>query len=158
MKKPGILAVLTLALVAVLSPVPTAQAAQAPTPHDATVGPAIPVTGTSTARTDGCPWSTPGGPAEGTFLCGSRIQPVSWADGRDEYFGLGTDRQVWHSYQYSAGGAWSPWGRLGNSNNVRDGVDGWFSGGALIVQVLGGDNRYWCNVYSGGWSNWGLCT
>ncbi|MFI1583970.1 hypothetical protein [Embleya sp. NPDC020630] len=56
------------------------------------------------------------------------------------------------------GGPWSTWGTLGDSHDVQNGVEAWFSDGDLVVQVLGGDNRHWCNVYSGGWSNWHICT
>lgn len=166
MKKLGILAALTLALVAVLSPLSTAQATQAPAPPGLvasgdTVNSAIsvvPDTSTARAGNDCIRNFGPSGPAPALVPCDSKYVPVAWSDGRHEFFVLGTDRQVWHSYQYSAGGAWSTWATLGDSNNIQNGVYGWFSSGALIVQVLGGDNQYWCNVYSGGWSNWHVCT
>ncbi|MEU0939053.1 hypothetical protein [Embleya sp. NPDC005971] len=141
MKKPGILAALTLALVAVLSPFSTAQAAQARAGGECTTT-----------------WWLIGGPADATFLCDTDYPKITWPDGRDEYVLIGSDRQVWHSYQYSAGGAWSTWATLGDSNNIQNGVWTWWAGSTPIVQVLGGDNQYWCNVYSGGWSNWHVCT
>lgn len=84
---------------------------------------------------------------------------LDWRDGRQEYVALGSDRQVWHSYQYSASGSWSTWGLLGNSNNIQDISGGWFTAGNPTVKVLGGNGGYWCNTFNGigTWTNWYAC-
>lgn len=169
MKKPGILAVMSLALAATLSPVAAAQAAPAPngtvavglpTGVESPGATSTPVTTAAPAAGGACDYVFPGNaPTNAVYLCGTQIIRLNWPDGRYEYVLIGSDRQVWHSYQYSAGGSWSVWGTLGNSHDVQGGVWGWFSGGNPTVQVLGGDGGYWCNTFNGNgtWTNWYGC-
>ncbi|WP_327233713.1 hypothetical protein OG349_06720 [Streptomyces sp. NBC_01317] len=168
MKKPHILAVIALVLMATLSPVATAQAA-APAPKGPVVA-GLPTTVESPGTTSAsvidrtrtaraaCNISFTGnGPAAAVVLCGSIVSRLDWPDGRYEFVVIGSDRQIWHSYQYSANGSWSTWATLGNSNNVQDGAWAWFSGGNPTVQVLGGNGGYWCDTFNGSWSNWYAC-
>ncbi|MDY0816777.1 hypothetical protein [Kitasatospora purpeofusca] len=146
MKKLFTCAAMALALVPALIPSATAQAA--------------PVSDGPAAVSEACDWNFPGnGPAKAIILCNSWPAQLIWPDGRGEYVVIGSDRQVWHSYQYSPNGSWSVWGTLGNSHDVRSGVWSWFSNGYPTVEVLGGDDRYWCNRYigNGTWSNWDVC-
>ncbi|MFI8085310.1 hypothetical protein ACIF6L_31535 [Kitasatospora sp. NPDC086009] len=84
---------------------------------------------------------------------------MNWPDGRHEWVLLGTDRRVWHNYQYSANGSWASWAPLGDSSGVLDGVWGAFSGGIPTVWVTGSNGGSWCNTYNGNgtWTNWHPC-
>ncbi|MFB6891299.1 hypothetical protein ACFCX4_18565 [Kitasatospora sp. NPDC056327] len=163
MKKLGKLATIALVLAAALSPVAAAQAAPAPGGGAAATAAPVAVESPDAASAllnGACSISfSSGGPADAVVLCGSTIRRLDWPDGRYEFVVIGSDRQVWHSYQSSAGGSWSVWGTLGTSHDVQGGVWASFSGGNPTVQVLGSDGGYWCNTFSGGsgWSNWYAC-
>ncbi|MEV6979397.1 hypothetical protein [Kitasatospora sp. NPDC093806] len=144
MKKPGILAAMALALAATLSPVTTAQAMPAPTG----------------AAAGTCVYPFYDGAPSAYYLCGTNVKLLPWPDGRHEWVLVGTDRRVWHNYQYSANGSWAGWAPLGDSAGVLDGVEGAITGGSgyPIVWVVGSDGRDWCNAFtSGGWTNWYPC-
>ncbi|MET9697855.1 hypothetical protein ABZY31_13150 [Streptomyces sp. NPDC006529] len=160
---------MALALVATLSPVATAQAAPAPsgpsvvgapTAGERTGTTSAPVVSRTRTGSAACDVSFTGnGPAAAVVLCGSIVRRLDWPDGRYEFVVIGSDRQIWHSYQFGANSSWSTWGTLGNSSNVQAGVWAWFSGGNPTVQVLGGNGGYWCNTFNGNgtWTNWYGC-
>ncbi|MFJ4854797.1 MULTISPECIES: hypothetical protein [unclassified Streptomyces] len=167
MKKPAILAAIALSLAATLGPITTAEAApapkvstvvSAPTTGESLAAAGVSAVGSNRAASGACDLAL-NGPAKAVVLCGSHYVELVWPDGRLEYVVLGSDRQIWNSYQYSVGGSWSTWGLLGNSNNVQDITGGWFSGGNPTVQALGGNGGYWCNTYTGNgaWTNWYAC-
>ncbi len=84
-------------------------------------------------------------------------------DGRLEVFAVGTDGALWHVWQVSAGGGWSPWHSLGGAGTSRVAV-GLNTGGplkdCLEVFVVGNDwpvhhmYHLWQLNPGGGWSGW----
>ncbi|MFI9105417.1 hypothetical protein ACIGXA_33390 [Streptomyces fildesensis] len=98
------------------------------------------------------------GPTDPLLVCGSWYAVATWADDRTEVFGLGTDSRVWHTYQTSWNSGFTPWGVLGGHDlNPSYGVT--VQTNDPIIQVLGGDNRFWCKQYNGhgGWDEWISC-
>jgi Uncharacterized protein conserved in bacteria (DUF2334) len=79
---------------------------------------------------------------------------VSWADGRIDLFGRGTDNALWHrSYNNSA---WSDWESLGGQLAATTGpAVSSQAAGQLDVFVIGTDQALWHRSYaSGTWSTW----
>ncbi|MER7707793.1 hypothetical protein ABTX81_33480 [Kitasatospora sp. NPDC097605] len=166
LKKPGILAALALALVATFGPVATAQAAPAPNGSAGAGAAAIAdvttraVTGgTPSAAGDGCTTPLPLGAPTVIRLCGTVVHGWQWPDGRNEWVAVGSDRQVWHTFQSSAGGSWSSWAVFGSASGVLDGVVGSVTNGIPLVGVLGSDGYAWCNTIgaNGMWTDWQHC-
>ncbi|MFD5436278.1 hypothetical protein ACFWJ4_29545 [Kitasatospora sp. NPDC127067] len=92
-------------------------------------------------------------------LCGTVAYGWIWGDGRHEWVLVGSDQQVWHTFQTSANGSWSTWATPGTSSGVKGGVLGQFVNGIPTVAVLGSDDLPWCNTInsSGVWTNWYSC-
>ncbi|MER5354492.1 hypothetical protein ABT093_29695 [Kitasatospora sp. NPDC002551] len=168
MKKPGILAAMALALAATLSPVATAQATPTQSgPAGAGASSTTEVTasavasGTARAAAEGCPTSLDWGAPTVIALCGTIVRGWTWPDGRHEHAAVGSDRQVWHTFQTSPNGPWSSWTTFGSASNVLDGVGSAVVGGVRAVSVTGSDGLYWCNTLdvngSGVWSDWHHC-
>ncbi|MGC0416629.1 hypothetical protein ABIA38_002137 [Embleya sp. AB8] len=89
-------------------------------------------------------------------MCGTKVIPVPWSDGRWEWFLVGSDGRVWHSWQSAPGAGYSTWETLGGSHDVIGGV--WNNQG--VISVLGSDGRHWCDRWvpsTPGWSDWYAC-
>ncbi|MFF2656217.1 hypothetical protein ACFVUH_02510 [Kitasatospora sp. NPDC058032] len=168
MKKPGILATMALALAATLGPVAGAQAAPAENgPAGAGASITADVTtsavasGTARTSAEGCPVALEWGAPTVITLCGTTVRGWTWPDGRHEHAAVGSDRQVWHTFQTSPNGPWSPWTVFGSASNVLDGVGTAYVNGVRAVSVLGSDGLYWCNSLdvngSGVWTDWHHC-
>ena len=79
---------------------------------------------------------------------------VSWADGRIDVFGRGSDNALWHrSYNNSA---WSSWTSLSGQLAATTGPSvSSQAAGKLDVFVIGSDNALWQRSYENGtWSDW----
>jgi hypothetical protein len=75
---------------------------------------------------------------------------ASWAAGRLDVFGRGTDNSLWHKWY---AGAWSGWESLGGVLTSGPGVAAW-SPGRLDVFIQGTDHALWHKWYAGRWSGW----
>ena len=96
------------------------------------------------------------GPIDPLLVCGSYYTIVNWTDGRWEVFGLGTDRQIWHTYQTAPGSAYTPWYSMGGYQLNAYGVTLWDYTPTLYV--YGQDLNPYCKRYNGnGWDNWAPC-
>ncbi len=123
--------------------------------------------GSSAANTSGCPSSSPCDQftyvddaqwSGWNFLAGSVTGPAvaTNADGRLEAFGLSPDHTAWHTWQGTAGGAFtgsaSLGGSLGSSPSVGRNADGRLE---IFAQSSGGSVIHnWQNSAGGGWSGW----
>ena len=103
-----------------------------------------------TSSTPSTQWSSLGGSFQG------RASIAANQDGRLEAFARGTDNQLWHNWQTSAGGPWSGWsplgGVLGGNPAAVTNQDG-----RLEVFALGSDSSLWhiWQITAGGsWSAW----
>jgi hypothetical protein len=123
-------------------PVPTA----GPSKHLALAG---------TGYGGSCPIRNPGGVA-GAFICGTKILKVHWTDGHDEWFVVGTDNAVYHSFSDKNTGAWGPWFSFGGWAS-----QGVFSLSANTFAVVGVANNLYCQTADptapSGWSGFYLC-
>ncbi|MFE2108368.1 hypothetical protein ACFXAF_21235 [Kitasatospora sp. NPDC059463] len=157
MKKPGILATMALTLAATLGPVATAQAAPAQSGPEATTT----ATSSTVATTaGGCVVMFDDGAPVAPILCNTEPRDIDWPDGRREWVMIGSDQQVWHTYQFSANGSWSNWSVLGSASGVQAGVWRWYSTlSTPVVKVYGSDSNYWCNTIGGNgmWTDWYTC-
>jgi hypothetical protein len=111
-----------------------------------------------TARRGSCagsglvPWSTVfsfGGSTLGDVAVGTN------ADGRQELFVVGTDGQVWHSWQNTPNGFWSGWFALGGSFPAASTpAVGRNQDGRLELFALGSDGGIWHNFQQSPNSDW----
>ncbi|MFF8770815.1 hypothetical protein [Kitasatospora sp. NPDC015120] len=161
MNKPGILATMALALAATLGPVATAQATPAQSGAAATTTATTTATSSTVATANGgCLALFDDGAPAAPILCDTEARDIDWPDGRREWVMVGSDRQVWHTYQFSANGSWSTWSVLGSASGVRGGVWRWYSTlSTPVVKVYGSDSNYWCNTIGGNgtWTDWYTC-
>ncbi|MED7951558.1 hypothetical protein PUR61_06815 [Streptomyces sp. BE20] len=97
-------------------------------------------------------WVTYGAPSR-VLLCGSQVTTVTWADGRKEVSGLGTDHAIWSSRQTTPGGSWAPWASLGGEN-LKYGV-AWPN--PSTIGAWGADNSIWGRTFDNGWGPWHIC-
>ncbi|MER5356062.1 hypothetical protein ABT093_37800 [Kitasatospora sp. NPDC002551] len=103
----------------------------------------------------GCTATFSYGAPSRVLLCGSQTTIVTWADGRKEVTGLGTDHAVWTSAQTTAGGSWASWVSLGGSGlDLKYGV-AWPNPSS--VGAWSGDYQFWCRTMNDGWGPWHLC-
>jgi hypothetical protein len=77
---------------------------------------------------------------------------VSWADGRIDVFGRGSDNALWHrSYNNSA---WSSWESLSGQFTASPAAVSW-ADGRIDVFGRGSDNALWHRSYNNSaWSSW----
>ncbi|WP_155354850.1 hypothetical protein [Acrocarpospora macrocephala] len=103
------------------------------------------------------PWYSMGAPSGHSFGF-ARVTVGTNRDGRLEVFALGSNLELWHAWQLTAGGAWSGWASLGGQfpRETLPAV-GMNADGRLEVFVIGGDGRLW-HLWQlsagGGWSGW----
>jgi hypothetical protein len=65
-------------------------------------------------------------------------------DGRLEVFVVGTEGNIWHSWQETPNGGWSPWGRLGNADDKGNELAaGRNADGRLEVFAIGTEKGIW---------------
>lgn len=93
----------------------------------------------------------------GAFFCSYGYNYVYWTDGRLQYFVVGTNHQVYTSYEYSKDGVWSPWISLGGW--ARDGVriEGLNNPSRTLRIVVEGSTigAFYANYWNGTvWSGW----
>jgi hypothetical protein len=103
-----------------------------------------------------CTINIPGVPA-GAYICGTHILGWVWSDGRQELFVVGTDNQVYHTFQTSNGGPWTQWYSFGGS--ASQGV--FLLDTKPTFAVVGGGNSLYCQYpyppNPSGWSGWVFC-
>jgi hypothetical protein len=94
-------------------------------------------------------------------LYGSGLQLVpavaTNADGRQEVFIIGGDRQLYHTWELTPGGNWSSWSPLYGASLQNPVAAAINQDGRLEVYVRGGDNAVYFRSQSspnGGWNNW----
>ena len=74
----------------------------------------------------------------------------SWAPGRLDVFGRGTDSALWHKWYE---GGWSDWESLGGTLTSSPAAVSW-GPGRIDVFARGTDCALWHKWYEGGWSGW----
>ena len=79
---------------------------------------------------------------------------VSWADGRIDVFGRGSDNALW--WRHYDSGTWSAWESLGGQLAATTGpAVSSQAEGQLDVFAIGSDNAIWTRYYDGSaWSSW----
>ena len=79
---------------------------------------------------------------------------VSWADGRIDVFGRGSDNALW--WRHYDSGTWSAWESLGGQLAATTGpAVSSQAEGQLDVFAIGSDNAIWTRYYDGSaWSTW----
>ncbi|MEV6985232.1 hypothetical protein AB0M95_28770 [Sphaerisporangium sp. NPDC051017] len=103
------------------------------------------------------PWYSMGAPS-GLSFSWARVVVGTNKDGRLEVFALGSNNELWHAWQLTAGGAWSGWASLGGQfeGEALPAV-GKNADGRLEVFITGGDGHLW-HLWQlspgGGWSGW----
>jgi hypothetical protein len=87
----------------------------------------------------------------GYYICGFRTDYWTWGgDGNIEYFVIGLDYAVWHTWP-GAGG----WHSLGGVAGQYDVNGVWALPTTRYIRVIGTDNQWWCRYWSGGtWPGW----
>jgi hypothetical protein len=140
----------------------TAPAAAAPAPAAATKATEAPstawpkVTRTTIGSAAGtrsvaaaCPVTVYG--YRGTLLCGATALEIEWSPGRLEFFGIATDRSIWHVWPNSRG-----WKVMPGNGHADDMYDGWWEGSARRVFVhVNSNDSYWYSDDAGpGWNGW----
>ncbi|MCZ4122795.1 hypothetical protein [Streptomyces sp. H39-S7] len=107
-------------------------------------------------ESDGCRINLDG-PLDPLLVCGSQYTIIEWWDGRWEVFGLGTDRQIWHTWQTAPGSAYIPWTALGGYQLNSWGVG--LKDSVPTIIVRGGNGVDYCKRFNGngGWYDWFAC-
>jgi hypothetical protein len=82
------------------------------------------------------------------------------ADGRLEFFTVGSDDALWHIWQNAPNGTWSSWTSLGTPPNVQLNTGptvGKNRDGRLEVLITGSDGALWHTTQvepGNGWNDW----
>ncbi|NUR59201.1 MAG: C40 family peptidase [Catenulispora sp.] len=95
----------------------------------------------------------------GYRICGTSYTLKKWTNGHQEYFVIGTDKQIWHIADWMK--SWEPMGGTAKSW-VAAGYDSYESKadpqGRPTVVTVGTDNREHCRTYTGkSWNTWHPC-
>ena len=103
--------------------------------------------------------NVPPGTPSGAYICEYGVTVYYWPDQHFEFFLIGTDKAVYHSWQMP-NGQYSSWGRFSNTV-ARSGVFVSGSDGSQpTLGVIGTNNRPFCAKFttSGGWpTTWTSC-
>lgn len=102
-----------------------------------------------------------GGPKKAVYACGTDIWVFTWPKtGTQEVSLLGSDGQVWDSWQL-ANGTYSAWTSMGGHDLAYGMVWGYASGPSgdnlVTMAVLGSDDNAWCRTHTSGWGGWYIC-
>jgi hypothetical protein len=87
----------------------------------------------------------------GTLLCGATAMEIEWSPGRLEFFGIATDRSIWHVWPN--GGGWKVMPGNGHADDI---YDGWWEGSArrIFVHVNSNDSYWYSDDAGPGWNGW----
>ena len=103
--------------------------------------------GTAATTPTWTPWANRGSPPGGLT---SGVDATSWASGRIDVVGRGSDNAVWHTWY---DGSWHQWENLGGVITADPGAVSW-GPNRLDLFARGTDNLLWHRWWAGGWFNW----
>lgn len=93
----------------------------------------------------------------GQTPCGYVYSWVTYSNGAQEWFAVGTDFHIYHIWSASSG-----WRSLGGTaeNTAGNGVWAHYGGDSDVwIDTIGTDNAYWCDTRGiPNWSGWKICT
>ena len=159
--------VLPLAVLAGMNLVPPAAQADSRAESVTTVVKVETAVAKSDVNTDVAPAAVCGVPVKrgaytGAALCGTTILDVTYSNGIQETFVVGTTSRnnIYHIWQRYVGDTqWIGWRTLPGNGTAVDGIWDFTLAPRLVVFVLGTTGLYYCNERgtTGGWSGWYVC-
>jgi hypothetical protein len=86
----------------------------------------------------------------GTLLCGAVAMEVEWSPGRFEFFGIATDRTIWHVWPANG------WRAMPGNGHADDIYDAWWEGATrrVYVHVDSNDSYWYASDPGSGWNGW----